>query len=184
MSVNFNSFFDYEKSEGLRSVLASKWHQDSAIASKVFDAVAPIAAYHLADVAYRPQAKAGMAKLMKTLGPDFVQDVLFDGSGQSLNDFEPADVRSGAIVEEVPAGNLRELYNQIFAYVSEEMMADDGRKMEFVIDSYGGYNYHLGGEVVFGSDDMNAFPWFDSSAAIKERYESSREPGSKARMGM
>lgn len=184
MPMNFKSFFDYEPSDGLRSIFARKWHQDSAIASKVFDAVAPLAVYHLADVRYADQAKAGMVALLKTLGPDFVQDVLFDGSGQSLDDFEPADISSGAIVEEVPVGNLRELYNQCFAYVAEEMMADDNRKMEFVIDSYGGYNYHLDGEVVFGSDDMNAFPWFESSAAIQERYESSREPGSKARMGM
>jgi hypothetical protein len=42
MPLNFGSYFDYESSAGLRSIFARKWHQDSAIASKVFDAVAPL----------------------------------------------------------------------------------------------------------------------------------------------
>jgi hypothetical protein len=150
---------------------------------RLFDAVAPIAIYHMSDVGYLSQAKAGMVTLLRDFGQDFINEELFDGTGYVAADFVDEDVADGSIVEDISASNAKLLYNRLFAYVAEEIMAADNRKMEFVIDSYGGLNYCLDDEIVLGSDDVNAFPWFESYDAIQERYGASKAPASRPRVG-
>lgn len=184
MAMNFDSFFDYEECAGIRSIFARESRKDPSFARQVFDAIAPIAIYHFADIQYAQKAREGMVALTQSMGAEFVNDVLFDGTGAVLGDFNDKDVADGSVVEDISPGNAKSLYCEVFAYVAEEMMAGDPRKMEFLIDSYGGFNYQLGGDIVFGSDDANTFPWFESSQAIKDRYAASLDPGSSARMGM
>jgi len=181
--MNFDSFFDYEECAGVRSIFARKSRKDPAFPQRIFDAIAPIAIYHFADIKYSRAAKEGMVSLIREMGPEFVDDVLFDGTGAVLEDFFDDDVADGSVVEDISPGNVRSLYCEVFAYVAEEMMAGDKRKMEFLIDSYGGFNYQLDGDIVFGSDDANAFPWFDSSQALKDRYAASSLPEPKSRIG-
>jgi hypothetical protein len=183
MSMNFDSFFDYEKCEGIRSIFAREDRKDPQFSRRVFDAIAPVAIYHFADVEYSTKAREGMAMLIREMGSEFVDDTLFDGTGTCLDDFIDDNVIDGSVVEDIAPGSAKSLYCEVFAYVAEDIMSNDNRKMEFSIDSYGGFNYLLDGDVVFGSDDANAFPWFDSSQAIKDRYESSRGPSINSRMG-
>lgn len=183
MPMNFGSYFEYDDCSGLRGMIARESCQDPMFTRRLFDAVAPIAIYHMSDVGYLGQAKAGMVALLRDFGQDFVDEELFDGTGHVAADFVDEDVADGSIVEDISASNARLLYNRVFAYVAEEVMADDKRKMEFVIDSYGGFNYHLDGEIVYGSDDMNAFPWFESYDAIQERYGSSKALASGPKVG-
>lgn len=183
MAMTFDSFFDYEECAGIRSFFAREGRKDPAFPQRVFDAIAPIAIYHFADIKYSQKAKEGMASLIREMGPEFVDDVLFDGTGTVLNDFNDKDVADGSVVEDISPGDAKSLYCEVFAYVAEEMMANDNRKMEFLIDSYGGFNYQLDGDIVFGSDDANAFPWFDSSQSLKDRYAASKETAPGPRMG-
>lgn len=183
MPMNLSSYFDYDDCAGLRGMIARESRQDPLFTRRLFDAIAPIAIYHMSDVGYMGQAKAGMVTLLRDFGADFVNEELFDGTGKVVADFVDEDVADGNVVEDISASNARLLYNRMFAYVAEEVMAADRRKMEFVVDSYGGLNYHLNGEVVFGSDDAYAFPWFESYDAVQERYAASKAPASKPRVG-
>lgn len=157
MPQEYDSFFKFsEDSEVIRPFFAAKEKklQDKDYAHKFFDSIAPLVIYHLADLRYKKQAKKALKDLRKLMGDDWVEGLL-------------TDKENGFDLENLKTGLLQEIYNDTFAYIVEENVSD----AIFQIDKYGGYNYVLNNEILFGSDDSRVFPWFLGSETIIDRIK-------------
>ena len=179
--IQFDSFFDYAGSDA-RSFLARQDRGADSFSRDFFDAVAPVAIYHFADVSYKQKAKEGMVKLCELCGREWVNDTFFEGaSGEPLDEFLDDEILSGEIVEEINAYQSREWYNYAFAFITENSVDES---LLFYVDDYGGFNYKKGDEVLFGSDDVKAFPWVETADLIHEKIAKNSSPEKTVKMGL
>lgn len=165
----YSSFFDYWDNlifdnQSFKKFLDQKISQDSQFAQKLFDAISPIAIYHFADLCYAKEATQGLKKARNLIGDDYFADFL-------ICEDKKQDKRSWT-KDNLQNGPLKSWYNVLFAYNVENL--EPG--VLFEIDSYGGFNYLLDGETLFGSDDSHNFPWYTDINSIKDRLALESRP--------
>lgn len=157
MPQEYKSFFDFsQNSESTLSFFADqeRKHSDNNFAQKFFDSIAPLAIYHLTDLRYKKEAKKALKDMRKLMGDDWVELMLLDKE-------------DGFNIDNLKVGLLQDVYNDTFAYIVEQ----NEPSSHFQIDKYGGYNYIVDNEILFGSDDSRVFPWFLDSNAILDRIK-------------
>lgn len=152
-SLIYGSYFDFKEKNFLNE---SRIKQ----ADLLFNAVAPIAVYFFADIAFKKQAEKGFKDLQNNLLGDSVQDLIVD-------EMKHEDSLS---VDDLDAAKIKDIYNELFAWAVENRTPDNV-DCKFMIDNYGGYNYEYDEEIVFGSNDSYCFPWYENTHAIEERID-------------